>query len=333
MIRTYATLGPSCCTQETLSAMLHLGLTGFRLNLSHRSLEDCRRWTQALQTAGHAAGVQPELIIDLRGSELRLGELSRPLRLQPGDRIRFGPQGLPLLDADILAALRPGQELLIDDGAIVLTVETHDGETVVCLCRQGGLLAGRKSLTLPGIDIPRPAVSAADHADLAAARSHGVTAVMQPFVRRREDLQELRQALHNHALDDLRIFAKVEDAEGLSRLPQWLELCDVVTIARGDLGSNLPLYDLPRAQKQISAVCRAAGKDFLVVTHLLQSMLHAPMPTRAEVTDIYNACLDGAAALMLTGETAQGEYGIEAVTVLLEMARRGEDDRRAISRR
>ena len=327
MIKTYATLGPACCTADTLSAMLRLGLTGFRLNLSHRTLADCRAWTDALRAAGEATGVRPELIIDLRGGELRLGDLTRPLTLRTGDTIRFGKMGLPLLDEDILAALHPGQTILIDDGAIELAVDSHDGVTAVCLCIRGGRLEGRKSVTLPGVEIPRPAVSPADHADLACARDHGVTAVMQPFVRSREDLLQVRAALAQHGLSDFSVFAKVEDAEGLATISEWMDLCDVVTIARGDLGSNLPLFDLPRAQKQIAAACRAAGKDFLVVTHLLQSMIHAPVPTRAEVTDIYNACLDGAACLMLTGETAQGEYGVEAVRVLLEMARRGEEDR------
>ena len=327
MIKTYATLGPQCCECDSLVQMLQLGLTGFRLNLSHRTLDQCRKWTDALQQAGKLAGVRPELIIDLRGGELRLKELTRPLRLQCGDSVRFGKMGLPLLDGDVLAALQPGQTILIDDGAIELQVESHDGETAVCRCLRGGLLEGHKSITLPGIDIPRPAVSPEDLCDLAVAREHGVTAVMQPFVRSRDDLQQLRQALHEFSLDDLTVFAKVEDEEGVSSVADWMSLCDVVTIARGDLGSNLCLYDLPRAQKKISALCRKVNKEFLVVTHLLHSMIHSPVPTRAEITDIYNACLDGASALMITGETAQGQYGVEAVRVLLEMARRGEEDR------
>ena len=113
----------------------------------------------------------------------------------------------------------------------------------------------------------------------------------------------------------------------MDRLSEWMDLCDVVTIARGDLGSNLPLWELPRAQKKISRICRSAGRDFLVVTHLLQSMIHSPVPTRAEVTDIYNACLDGASALMITGETAQGAYGLAAVEMLLAVSRIGEADR------
>ena len=326
MIKTYATLGPRCCDSETLCAMLRLGLTGFRLNVSHRTLQECSQWTSALQEAGKAAGVTPELIIDLRGGELRLGQLDAPIPLRAGDRFTFGDGGVPL-DADILDALHAGQPVLLDDSAIELTVEQVDGFSAVCRCIRGGLVEGHKSITLPDVDIPRPAVCQADLTDLAVARAHGVTAVMQPFVRSRSDLEQVRDALAQFGLSDFAIFAKVEDRIGLETLPQWLDLCDTVTIARGDLGSNLSLYELPRAQKDIAAVCRAANKDFLVVTHLLQSMIHAPVPTRAEVTDIYNACLDGAAALMLTGETAQGEFGVEAVTFLLEMARRGEADR------
>ena len=326
MIKTYATLGPACCSVDTLVSMLRLGLTGFRLNLSHRTLEDCRDWTDALQQAAVKTGCRPELIIDLRGAELRLPQLPQPIPVSAGESVLLGEDGIPL-DGDILSALRLGQTILIDDGAIEMVVESADNISARCRCLRGGAVESRKSITLPGIEIPRPAVSAADHADLSVARNHGVTAVMQPFVRSREDLLQVRQALAQHGLENFRIFAKVENAEGLNSIDSWLDLCDVVTIARGDLGSNLPFYELPRAQKRIAAICRAAGKDFLVVTHLLQSMIHSAVPTRAEVTDIYNACLDGAAALMLTGETAQGAHGVEAVRILLEMARCGEEDR------
>ena len=328
MIETYATLGPACCRQEVLEQMLTLGLTGFRLNLSHRSLAECRPWTQALQQAAAATGTAPQLIIDLRGGEIRLPALPAPIPLQPGEELLLGRDGIPL-EPDVLQALQPGQTILVDDGIMELTVLRRQADQVFCRCQRGGMVEGRKSLTLPSLELVRPALSEEDEADLACAREHGVTAVMQPFVRSRKDLLELRQALERHGLTELRIFAKVEDAQGVETLPEWMELCDVVTIARGDLGSNLPLFQLPRAQKKMAAQCRAAGKDFLVVTHLLQSMIHASQPTRAEVCDVYNACLDGAAALMLTGETAQGAYPVEAVKVLLELAHWGELDRQA----
>lgn len=326
MIKTYATLGPACCRCADIAPMLERGLTGFRLNLSHKTLAECRDWTDALKEAARVTHTQPELIIDLRGPELRLAALPQPVPVSDGETVRFGQNGLPL-DDDILSALHPGQEILIDDGAIVLVTEDVTADGAICRCTQGGVIEGRKSLTFPGLDIVRPAVSPEDCQDLSVARSHGVTAVMQPFVRHRSDLEQVRQALHDAGLDQCRIFAKVEDQEGIDHLPEWMDLCDVVTIARGDLGSNLPLTELPRAQKHIARLCRERGHDFMVVTHLLQSMIHHPVPTRAEVTDIYNACLDGAAALMITGETAQGQHGLAAVEVLLAMAEAGEADR------
>ena len=323
MINTYATLGPACCRSELLAQMLERGLTGFRLNLSHKTLPECRTWTEELKKAATLTGTKPELIIDLRGPELRLTALPAPVPVAGGETLRFGEGGIPL-DGDILCALSAGQEILVDDGAIVLSVEEVFSDSALCRCVQGGVIEGRKSLTLPGLDIERPAVSPSDLEDLSVAREYGVTAVMQPFVRRRSDLEQVRQALHHFGLDDFKIFAKVEDAEGMENLSEWMDLSDVVTIARGDLGSNLPLPELPRAQKRIAKLCREHGQDFLVVTHLLQSMIHSPVPTRAEVTDIYNACLDGAAALMITGETAQGEHGLAAVEMLLAVARIGE---------
>ncbi len=322
----YVSLGPSCCEEVTLAAMLRLGVTGFRLNLSHGSLAERHPWITALHRAAASVGVQPELIIDLRGPEMRLGYLPHPLALHPDESLLLGAGGIAL-DSDILAALTPGQEILVDDGAVALVVEECNDSSVRCRCTQAGIIAGCKSLTLPGLPLRRSAISPADAEDLALAAAYGVTAVMQPFVRSRADLLALRQALAAQGLGHLRLFAKVEDAQGVETLEDWMDLCDVVTVARGDLGSNLPLWELPRAQKRIAAACRAAGHDFLIVTHLLQSMIQSPIPTRAEVTDIYNACLDGATGLMLTGETAQGVYPLAAVEMLVRVAACGQQDR------
>ena len=163
-----------------------------------------------------------------------------------------------------------------------------------------------------------------DLLDLDAAAGQGVPAVMQPFVRSRHELEEVRAALARRGLEHLTIFAKIEDRRGWQSLPQWMDACDVVTVARGDLGSNLGLLHLPAAQKDIAARCRRAGKPFLVVTQLLHTMTERPTPTRAEVLDVYNAVLDGASALMLTGETARGRYPAQAVRWLLDIARQAE---------
>lgn len=317
-MRYYATLGPSCCDTAVLAALLRRGVTGFRLNLSHTSLSARRDWIDALHAAERETGLRAQLMIDLRGPEVRIGALSAPLPLAEGETVTLGAD-IPV-DGDVLDALRPGMTVLLDDGAMALSMV--DGG--VCRVTRGGILTGHKSLTLEGVDLRRPALCEADLADLSQAAALGVNAVMQPFVRSGDDLYMVRQTMAANGLAGAELFAKVENRPGLDALPDWLALCDVVTIARGDLGSSLPLEQLPAAQKHIAALCRSRGKPFLVVTQLLHSMIDHPSPTRAEVLDIYNAVLDGADCLMLTGETAQGRYPLESVDWLIRVAQEAE---------
>ena len=313
-MRYYATLGPSCCDTAALFALLRRGVTGFRLNLSHTPLAARTDWIDALHEAERKTGLRAQLMIDLRGPEVRIGDMPAPLPLAEGAAVTLGTD-IPV-DGDVLDALRPGMTVLLDDGAMALTVV--DGG--VCRVTRGGTLTGHKSLTLEGVDLRRPALCEADLADLSQAAALGVNAVMQPFVRSAGDLRVVRQTMAENGLADAELFAKVENQPGLDALPDWLALCDVVTIARGDLGSSLPLERLPAAQKHIAALCRSRGKPFLVVTQLLHSMIDHPSPTRAEVLDIYNAVLDGAASVMLTGETAAGQYPAEAMAYLVRTA-------------
>ena len=320
-MRYYATLGPSCCDTAALAALLRRGVTGFRLNLSHTTLAARTDWIAALHEAERETGLRAQLMIDLRGPEVRIGNMPAPLPLAEGAAVTLGAD-IPV-DGDVLDALRPGMTVLLDDGAMALTVV--DGG--VCRVTRGGILTGHKSLTLEGIDLRRPALCEADLADLSQAAALGVNAVMQPFVRSAGDLRVVRQTMAENGLADAELFAKVENQPGLDALPDWLALCDVVTIARGDLGSSLPLEQLPAAQKRIAALCRSRRKPFLVVTQLLHSMIDHPSPTRAEVLDIYNAVLDGADCLMLTGETAQGRYPLESADWLIRVAQEAEKAR------
>lgn len=320
-MRYYATLGPSCCDTAVLAALLRRGVTGFRLNLSHTSLSARRDWIDALHTAEQETGLRAQLIIDLRGPEVRIGDMPAPLPLAEGAAVTLGAD-IPV-DSDVLDALRSGMTVLLDDGAMALSVV--DGG--VCRVTRGGILTGHKSLTLEGVDLRRPALCEADLADLSQAAALGVNAVMQPFVRSAGDLRVVRQTMAADGLAGAELFAKVENRPGLDALPDWLALCDVVTIARGDLGSSLPLEQLPAAQKRIATLCRSRGKPFLVVTQLLHSMIDHPSPTRAEVLDIYNAVLDGADCLMLTGETAQGRYPLESADWLIRVAQEAEKTR------
>ena len=179
------------------------------------------------------------------------------------------------------------------------------------------------SATLGG-EINLPALTEEDRRNIATARDYGVTGLMQPFVRGRADLEAVRAALDEAGCGEICIFAKVENLEGMEKLPELLGACDELVIARGDLGNAMPLWELPAAQKRISAACRAAGQPFMVVTQMLASMEKSPVPTRAEVSDIFNAVLDGAASVMITGETAAGKYPLEAARYLIQTARSAE---------
>ncbi len=317
MTRIYGTLGPACEKTEILEQMMRLGMTGIRLNLSHTGLDEAGERLEKLRLAGERAERQPELLIDMQGPELRIGTLEAPLLLRAGETVDL--DGLPL-PAPVREKLRPAQELLMDDGKLLLTV-VRGGKAHV---NRGGVLQSRKSVALPGQEIRLPALTETDLMNIAAAKKHGVGALMQPFVRSREDLKEVRGALRAAGCGELRLLAKIENREGLEHLRELIPCCDEIVVARGDLGNAMPLWELPAAQKHIAARCREAGRDFMVVTQMLASMEQNPVPTRAEVSDIFNAVLDGAASVMVTGETAAGRYPAETIRVLTETVRQAE---------
>ncbi len=319
-VKIYGTLGPACEKEEVLEELLRLGLTGMRLNLSHIALPDAAGEIGALRRAAERVGVRPELIIDMQGPELRIGALAAPILLRAGETVSLEKLALPRA---ALEQIRPGRELLLDDGKLLLTA-VRGGKAHV---NRGGVLHSRKSLALPGLELRLPALTEADLQNIAAARDCGVTGLMQPFVRSREDLEAVRGALDAAGCGHLRLFAKIENREGMEKLPELLGACDEIVIARGDLGNSMPLWELPAAQKTVAARCREAGRDFMVVTQMLASMEHSPVPTRAEVSDIFNAVLDGAASVMVTGETAVGDYPAETVRYLVNTVRQAEQYR------
>ena len=317
----YGTLGASCAQREILTALFQAGMTGARLNLSHTTLPECASLLEdAFWPAARQAGVEASLIVDLQGPELRVGRLAEPVPLPEGRRVTLGAEGVPIPE-NLLAAARTGDRISLDDSALLLTVEETRPDRLLCRVDRGGLLKSRKSLALLGKEVDAPALTGEDRANLALAGRFGVTHILQPFVRGREDLLTLRSALAELGLDRVKIMAKIENRRGMEKLDEILEEADVICIARGDLGNSMPLWELPSAQKRIARTCRAAGKPFFVVTQLLWSMEERAVPTRAEVSDIYNAVLDGSCALMLTGETAAGRHPLEAMEYLAKTAR------------
>lgn len=313
MIDVFGTLGPACDDIETLSEMLKSGMTGIRLNLSHTTLAQSREQLDKVRAASERTGISCKLLIDLQGPELRIGALSDPMNLRDGDRIS-AVKTIPFPDA-VLKALKPGQQILLDDGKILLEMEDMEYARVL----RGGSLKSRKSIALPGTAISGPVLTETDLENLSHAAEYGVTGVMQPFVRSKEDLISVRSAFRAFGAEHIRLYAKIENDDGVCRLPELLPYSDEIVIARGDLGNAVTLYRLPAVQKQISRQCREAGKPFMVVTQMLASMEHSPIPTRAEITDVFNAVLDGASSVMVTGETAQGAYPVDSIRVLAGM--------------
>lgn len=317
-IEIYGTLGPADNDKKTLKEMFHHGMTGLRLNLSHRSLSDCRDWLQNVYEVSESLHIVPDLLVDLQGPELRIGNLEAPLTLNAGESICLAPDGLIPLPGIAYPLFKKGQKLMLDDGKILLEITEERSFTARVLT--GGILHSRKSLALPGQTVDLPTLTGTDMENLAELSRYRVTGVMLPFVRNADDLINLRKALMDLGNAHVRVFAKIENQEGVKQLPSLLPHCDHVVIARGDLANSVTLTRLPAIQKKIALLCNRTKTPFMVVTQLLASMENSPVPTRAEVSDIFNAVLDGASSLMLTGETAIGRYPAEAVRVLSDVS-------------
>ena len=315
----YGTLGPACADVETLSKMFEAGMTGIRLNLSHVTLRKAAHQVEALHSAAAKSGVKAKLLIDMQGPELRLGSFDIEPELIEGETVVLGEGGIAVPET-VLPYLVPGQTVLLDDGRLLLEMLDNRHAKVI----RGGILKSRKSIALPGSKIHPPTMTAEDMENIRDAKEFGVTGVMQPFVRDAEDLKTVRKALNEAGAEDIALFAKIENMDGVEHLDELLPYSDEIVIARGDLGNAMPLWKLPAVQKRISAKCREAGKNFMVVTQMLYSMEKSPVPTRAEVSDIFNAVYDGCSSVMVTGETAVGKYPVEVIKYLANTAKEAE---------
>ena len=308
-VKIYGTLGPACNSEEALREMFRNGMTGIRINLSHTTLDNERAMIARIKSVAGEFGIIPDILMDMQGPELRIGAFTQPQEIKEGAIYSADELRLP-------KAVRPylcgGQEVLLDDGKIMLKAYSEAKLEAV----RGGSLKSKKSVALPGISVNTPALTAADIMNISIAGELDITGIMQPFVRSRRDLEDVKAALVNAGCGNIRIFAKIENLDGVRNIGELITACDEVVIARGDLGNAMHLWELPAVQKKLSADCIKTGRDFMVVTQMLASMENSPVPTRAEVSDIFNAVLDGAASVMVTGETAAGKYPGEVIRYL-----------------
>jgi pyruvate kinase len=295
--------------------MFAQGMTGVRLNLSHVRLSGCQKWIENLFAAAVKSGVITELIIDLQGPELRIGTLDSPVILTEGESIRLGEGGIPIPE-HIFPGLEIGQEILLDDGRMMVYVTSVYNNHAFCHIARGGILESRKSIALPNHDIHLPIMTQADLENLSLAKEYGVTGVMQPFVQSAEELRSVRQAVQQAGANNIKLYAKLESVRGVESLPELMTEADEIVIARGDLGNAFSLWELPGIQKNVASICCKADKPFMVATQILYTMTQSSVPTRAEVADVFNAVLDGASSLLVTGETAVGLYPVEVMRFL-----------------
>jgi pyruvate kinase len=320
------TIGPASSTPDTMDRLVAAGMDAARLNFSHGSHEEHAQRARLVREAQERAGRPLALIADLQGPKLRIGDLARPLTLVEGDQIDVtghenGDDGsLPISPPVLQEVLRPGHDVLIDDGRVRLRVDEVEPDRARATVVVGGSVESHKGVNLPGIAVPVPSLTEKDLRDLEFALNLGVDYVALSFVRSVDDcrgLRELLQAADSTAL----IIAKIEKAEAVEQLEQIVSAADAVMVARGDLGVEIGPAAVPLVQKRIIVCALEHAKPAITATQMLESMIRHPEPTRAEASDVANAVLDGSSALMLSGETAVGNYPVESVSYMDRIAR------------
>lgn len=330
--RIVATLGPASRPPATVRALAEAGADVFRINFSHGIHADHAASIAAVRDAEAAVGRPLAVLADLQGPKLRLGEFaagSAGLRVGHGLRLDLDPtpgdgRRVCVPHPEIFAALRPEAVVLLDDGKVRLRVVANGPDFAETVVEAGDRLSDHKGLNLPGLAIPIPALTEKDRADLAFALNAGVDWVALSFVQRASDMAELRSLVQGRA----GVLAKIEKPAALEALDEILDLSQAIMVARGDLGVELAPEDVPVAQKQLIRAARARGIPVIVATQMLESMIHAPTPTRAEASDVAGAVYEGADAVMLSAETAAGEYPLEAVAMMDRIISRVEQDPR-----
>jgi pyruvate kinase len=321
-----ATIGPASADADVLSQLIEAGMDGARLNFSHGTHEDHGRSAECVRDVQAEFGRPLALIADLQGPKLRVGELSDDVVLEVGDEVAVADQDsardgdIPIAPNVLGSVLRPEQDVLVDDGHVRLRVERVEGDRAFCRVVTGGVVSPHKGVNVPGVALPVPSLTDKDLADLDFALELGVDFVAQSFVRSRADVAALRAKIEA-ASSQAWVIAKIELQEAVGAIEDILDETDAVMIARGDLGVEVGAADVPLLQKHIILAALERGKPAITATQMLESMVQRPEPTRAEASDVANAILDGTSAVMLSAETAIGEYPVEAVETMAEIAR------------
>ena len=324
-----ATLGPAWGEPERMTALLDAGVNVVRINASHGTAEIRAGWIGNLQKLIERRAESAAILLDLQGPRIRVGALAQPLRLEEGQQVVFAPETeaspgeIPTTYDALATDVHVGARILLDDGLLSVEVTGVRDSRVDGVVHYGGELKSHKGMNLPGLEVSAPALTEKDREDVEQAVALGVDYIALSFVRRPEDMEGLRALVPRGT----KLVAKIEKDTALRNLCGILEASDAIMVARGDLGVELPFEEVPLMQKQIIREASLHGKPVITATQMLESMINAPRPTRAEASDVANAILDGTDAVMLSAETAVGRYPLEAVRAMDRIAREMEMQR------
>jgi pyruvate kinase len=324
-----STLGPATDSAEIIGKLMDAGVNVFRLNMSHAPHDWVRRVFKDIRTESTKRDRHTGILMDTQGPAIRTGDVGSPLDLKPGQKFTLTVRGerseeeysVDVNYENFVNDISVGDVVLLDNGAIEMKVLAKDGNKVECEVLTAGMLGSRRHINLPGVKVSLPALTAKDIKDVKLGLELGVDFIALSFVREARDLLQLRE-LFEEGKPQPFVVAKIEDQQAVLNLESIVREADGIMVARGDLGIEIPYYELPIVQRRIVKTCLRLGKPVIVATHMLESMINSPMPTRAEVTDIANAVFEETDAIMLSGETTVGKYPLKCIEVFDQIARR-----------
>ena len=326
------TLGPAVESEEMMRKLIRAGMDAARFNFSHGDHEEHLGRLNKLKAVRDSMSRPVATIMDTKGPEIRIKSFDvKSISLEAGDTFTLTTEDVvgngervavtyPQLHEEV----KPGMEILIDDGLVALRVEEIQGQEIRCTVENGGTLSANKSINIPGVHIHLPALTEKDISDIQFAVENDFDFIAASFIRRADDVRSIREVLHRFGGDNIQIISKIENQEGVDNIDEILEVSDGIMVARGDLGVEIPAAKVPVLQKQIIRKGLRSGKPIITATQMLDSMIRNPRPTRAEVSDVANAVFDGTSCVMLSGETAGGKYPLEALTAMVEIVTEAE---------
>jgi len=323
-----ATIGPASEIPEVYEKMIKAGLNVARLNMSHGTYDEHKAKIDLIKATNKKLGSNVAIMLDTKGPEIRLGDFNQDtITLEEGKSFTLttkeiiGNEEISYVTyKKIVKDVKKGDKILLNDGLVMLTVEKVTRTDVVCIIENTGIIKAKKSVNIPGLKLSLDFLTDRDKQDIKFGIDNRIDYIAASFVRRREDIQELREYVNSIGGENVKIIAKIENQEGVENINEILEIADGLMVARGDMGVEVAIQELPNIQKNMIKECIAQGKIVITATQMLESMVNNPRPTRAEVSDVANAIYDGTSCIMLSGETATGKYPVECIEMMVKIA-------------